>query len=105
MDSEGTCIFVGLQSGEITYLPVEQLHSWAYSLSTKFEQARETRYIGEAVDLDRQALALCPPGHSELPFSLIQLALHLSDRYGQLGAMRDLEDAIVLCREALGFRS
>ena len=33
--------------------------------------------------------------------SLNNLALHLSSRYKQLGAIEDLEEAIVLSREAL----
>jgi hypothetical protein len=33
--------------------------------------------------------------------SLTSLAIHLSDRYGQLGATGDLGEAIVLDREAL----
>ena len=35
---------------------------------------------------------------------MFQLALHLSDRYDQLGAMGDLEEAIVFDREALSLR-
>ena len=80
------------------------MHSRAKSLSAKFKQGRGTRYIDEAIDVARQALALCPPGHSERPGSLFQLALHLGYRYNQLGAMGDLEEAIGLDREALSLR-
>ena len=82
-------------------LPVKQLHLRANSLSSKFKQGEGTKYIDEAIDLDREALELCIAGHPERPGSLIWLSLHLSHRYNQLGVMRDLEEAIVLDREAL----
>jgi CHAT domain-containing protein/tetratricopeptide (TPR) repeat protein len=83
------------------YLPVEQLHSRARSLVAKFEQGGGTRYINEAIILDREALELCPPGHPMRVDSLTFLAMDVSTRYAQLGATRDLEEAIVLSREAL----
>ena len=86
------------------HLPVNQLHSRAKSLTDKFIQGGGTRYNDEAIDLARQALALCPPGHSERPVSLFQLALHLGCRYDQLGAIQELEEAIILDREALSLR-
>ena len=86
------------------YLPVKWLHSRAESLYAKFKQGGGTRYIDGAIDLDRQALTLCPPDHSERATSLIRLAFHLGYRYDQLGAMRDLDEAIVLGREALSLR-
>ena len=107
----------------MTYLPVKRLHSWAKSLFAKFKQGGVkqlhsraeslyvkfkqgggTRDIDEAIDLDRQALALCPSGHSERPVSLFLLARLLSNRYIQLGVMEDLEEAIGLGREALTLR-
>ena len=84
------------------YLPVKQLHSRAKSLVAKFEQGGGTSYIEEAIDLDREALELCPPGHPKRSVSLVELSIHLSARYSQLGAMRDLDEAIVLGREDLG---
>ena len=97
-------VSVDLQRSEITYLPVKRLQSRANSLSAKFKQGGGTRYIDEAIDLDRQALALCSHGYPERPGLLSQLALHLGDRYNQLGEMRYLEEAIVLDREALSLR-
>ena len=88
----------------MTDLPVEQLHSRAESLLAKFEQGGGTSCINEAIDLDREALELCLPGHPKRSVSLTWLAIHLSNRYGQLGATEDLEEAIVLDREALGLR-
>jgi CHAT domain-containing protein/tetratricopeptide (TPR) repeat protein len=93
-----------MQSSEMTHLPVEQLHSRAESLLAKFEQGGGTSYINEAINLDREAVELCLPGHPKRSVSLTWLAIHLSDRYGQLGATGDLEEAIVLDREALGLR-
>ena len=97
-------VSVGLQSSKMMYLLAEQLHSQAESLSTKFKQGGGTRYIDEAIELDRRALMLCPPGHSGRSGSLIWLALHLAYRYDQLGEMWDLDEAIVLDREALSLR-
>ena len=54
-----------VQSTETTYLPVEQLDSRAESLVTEFKQGGGTGYVEEAVDFDREALELCPPGHPE----------------------------------------
>jgi hypothetical protein len=93
-----------MQSSEMTYLPVNQFHLRADSLVAKFMQGRGTSYVDEAIDLDREALELCPHGHPERAASLDQLAIHLGDRYSQLGAMVDLEEAIVLDREVLGLR-
>jgi hypothetical protein len=86
------------------YMPVEWLHSRTESLSARFQQGGGTSYIDEAMDLDREALELCPPGHPELSVSLTFLAIHLKNCYDQLGVMRDLEEAIVLYREALNLR-
>ena len=97
-------VCVDLQSSKMTYLPVKQLHSRADSLSAKFRQGEGTRYIDEAIDLDRQALELCPPGQSERSISLMQLALLLSTRYKQHGALQDVDEAIILVREALTLR-
>ena len=90
-----------MQTSEMTYLPVEQLLLRSESLFAKFEQGGGTSYINEAIDLDREALELCPPGHPMRSFSLSSLAIHLNDRYDQLGATRDLDEAIALDREAL----
>ncbi|KAI9460681.1 TPR-like protein [Boletus coccyginus] len=80
-------------------LPVEQLHTWVESLVAKFEQGGS--YV-DTIDLDREALQLCPPGHSKpQSVSLTRLANDLRSRYNQLGAIRDLEAAIILDREAL----
>ena len=83
------------------YLPVEQLHLRANYLVAMFEQGAGTSYVNEAIELGREALEHCPPGHPKRSVSLTWLAIHLSDRYGQLGVREDLEEAIVLDREAL----
>ena len=49
-----------MQSSELMYPPVEQLRSRAESLAAKFKQGGGTSYIDEAIDLDREALELCP---------------------------------------------
>jgi hypothetical protein len=85
-----------MQSSELMYLPVEQLHLLAKSLVDKFEQGGGTSYVDEAIVLGREALGLCPPGHPKRNVSLTWLAIHLSARYDQLGATGDLEEAISL---------
>ena len=91
-----------MECNEITIrLPVEQLHSRAQSLFSRFEQGGGTHNIDDAIVLDREALELCPPGHSKRSDSLICLGIHLSDRYNQLGAMADLNEAIIFNRGAL----
>ena len=87
------------------YLPVNQLHLRAHSLVAKFKQGGGTIYINKAIDLNREALGLCTPGHPKRAVSLNQLAIHLGDRYSQLGETGDPEEAIILDREALGLRS
>ncbi|KAI9567924.1 CHAT domain-containing protein [Boletus coccyginus] len=103
------------------------LHSRAESLATKFEEGGGRSYIEEAIALDREALQHCPPGHPKRSDPLTYLAQHLRDRYEQfggtrhpersrslkglagglltrheqLGQMEDLDEAIVLVREAL----
>ena len=83
------------------YPPVEPLHSRAGSLVAEFEQGGGTSYIEGAIDLDREALDLCPPGHPTRSVSLACLAHHLWLRYGRLGVTGDLEEAVVLVQEAL----
>ena len=84
----------------MTRLPVAELHLRSKSLSSKSEQGG-SKYIDEAINLDRQALELCPPDHHQRPISLMWLAIHLSHRYNQLGVMADLDEAIDLDRDAL----
>ena len=88
----------------MTYPLVKKLHSQAKSLFAKFEQGGGAGCIDVAIDLDRQALELCPPGHAERFVSLMWLSVHLGHRYDQLGVMGDLEAAIILDREALTLR-
>jgi tetratricopeptide (TPR) repeat protein len=85
------------------YLPVKRLHLQAKSLVAKFKEGGGTSFINEAIDLDRGALELCPPGNPQRHDSLTWLAVHLTYRYHEHGATRDLdsEEAIVLYREAL----
>ena len=93
-----------MQSSKMMCLPVLRLHSRAKFLAARFEQGGGTGYIDEAIDLDRQALEHCPPGHPKRPVSLSWLAIDLHARYSQLGATEDLQEAIALDREALVLR-
>ncbi|KAI9568167.1 CHAT domain-containing protein [Boletus coccyginus] len=83
-------------------LPVKLLFSQAESLVAAFQQVGGGRsYVEEAINIDREALQLCPTGHPKRYVSLSYLALHLLDRYNQFGATGDFEEAIILQREAL----
>ncbi|KAI9460424.1 TPR-like protein [Boletus coccyginus] len=83
---------------------VEQLHSRAESLAAKFKHGGERSDIEEAIELDREALQLCPPGHPKRSDSLTYLACQFHVRYKQFGATSDFEEAIILNREALDLR-
>ncbi|KAI9567421.1 hypothetical protein HD554DRAFT_2173191 [Boletus coccyginus] len=77
-------------------LPVERLHSRAESLVAEFKQGRGRSCIEGAIDLDREALQLCPPDHPKRSLSVTYLTLHLRDRCNQFRAASDFEEAIIL---------
>jgi hypothetical protein len=79
---------VDVQSSEMTHLPVEQLYLRAQVLVAKFKQGGGTSCLHEAIDIDREALERYPPSHPRRAVSLSWLAIHLNDRYDQLGATR-----------------
>ena len=87
------------------WLPVKQLLSQAESLAATFQQGGETRYIDEAIVLDREALDICTPSHPQRSDCLIQLSFHISTRFNQLGGIEKLNEAIILDREALALRT
>ena len=104
MNSTGIRLSLAMQSSEMMSPPVVQLFSLAISLVAQWKGGEGTSYIDEAIVLDYEALELCPPGRPERASSLTLLAIHLGDRYSQLGKIEDLEEAIVLNREALDLR-
>jgi len=57
--------------------------------------------LDEAIDLNRAALALHPPGHSDRSMSLNNLASSLRVRSKQRGVLSDLDEAIDLNQAAL----
>ncbi|KAG1908578.1 CHAT domain-containing protein [Suillus fuscotomentosus] len=56
--------------------------------------------LDEAIERYRSALSLHPPGHSQRPMYLNNLAISLRNRYLQRRVMSDLEEAIMHHREA-----
>ncbi|KAI9567906.1 TPR-like protein [Boletus coccyginus] len=82
-------------------LPVEQLLSRAESLASEFREGGGRSCIEEAIELDREALQLCPSGYPKRYDSLSRLARHLRVRYRQFGGTSDFEEVIILGREAL----
>ena len=85
-------------------LLVSELLSRADSLSEKFEQGGDSRYIDEAIALDREALDLCTHGHPRRFDCLFGLACHLGERYDRLGGVEGLNEAVLRGREALALR-
>ena len=66
------------------------------ALAAQFEQGGGTTRRSTF----REALEYFPPREPARFDFLITLASHLSSRYEQLGAMKDLNEAIILVREA-----
>lgn len=95
---------LGVESNEMICLPVEQLLSRSEFLYNKFEQSSETRYIDEAIVVDREALGICTPGHPKRSSCLDALSWHIWTRYKQLGGMESINAVIVLSQEAQALR-
>ncbi|KAG1876274.1 CHAT domain-containing protein [Suillus subluteus] len=60
--------------------------------------------LDESIELDRAALLLCPPGHSDRSRSLNNFAASLRDKFRQRGVPSDLDECIELDRAALLLR-
>jgi hypothetical protein len=88
--------------GEAT-VSVDQILAQAESTFAKFEKGDGTDHISEAIVLDCQALDRCPPGHRQRWSSLTRLSIHIWGRYSHLGAIEDIEEAVIYSslREAL----
>ena len=66
----------------------------AASLVARFNLLRSLADLDEAITLGRNALELCPEGHSDRAHSLGNLAISLGTRFSQLGSLADLGEAI-----------
>jgi tetratricopeptide (TPR) repeat protein len=71
------------------------------SLWRRYQAEGQITLIDEAIVLERQALALRPPGHPKRAASCGNLAVALKTRYKHSGDAALLEEAIALEREAL----
>ncbi|KAG1723021.1 CHAT domain-containing protein [Suillus paluster] len=80
------------------------LNNLALSLQDRFHQRGTLSDLDEAILLDRAALLLRPPGHSDRASSLSDLANGLRAKFRQRGALSDLDEAIELDRAALLLR-
>ncbi|KAG1828839.1 CHAT domain-containing protein [Suillus variegatus] len=67
----------------------------------RFERRGDQEDLGQAITLQREALALHPVGHTNRFESLKNLANQLSSHFDQRGNDEDLDQAIALNREAL----
>jgi hypothetical protein len=76
----------------------------AFSLRERYEQTGDVALLNAATELDREALALQPPGHPDWAYSCSNLAVLLHERYKQTGDAALLDEAIELKREALDWR-
>ncbi|EIN06443.1 hypothetical protein PUNSTDRAFT_136302 [Punctularia strigosozonata HHB-11173 SS5] len=60
--------------------------------------------LEEAIRIQRAAVDICPPTHSEREFVLNKLASALRLRFQRLGSVEDLNEAVIVCRQALAVR-
>ncbi|KAG1841252.1 hypothetical protein F4604DRAFT_1690386 [Suillus subluteus] len=77
------------------------LCSLSMVLSIRFEHRGSDEDLDQAIALQREALALCPVGHTDRSVSLNNLANLLCTRFDHRGNGEDLDHAIGLQREAL----
>jgi hypothetical protein len=70
------------------------LGNLAIKLQTRFEQADKAEDLNEAITLNRESLALRPPGHPGRSRILGNLAEELHTRFQQAGREEDLDEAI-----------
>jgi len=83
------------------------LNNLASGLFTRFKQRRQQHDLDETILLYGQALDLCPPPWHPIRSTLLNnLAKALETRFDQQGQQLegDLDNAILLCREALDLR-
>ncbi|KIK37859.1 hypothetical protein CY34DRAFT_91959, partial [Suillus luteus UH-Slu-Lm8-n1] len=82
------------------------LHRLSQALETRFQQCGSIDDINETIQLRREAVSLCPQGHSDRSLYLNDLAVSLGQhRFKQQGNPNDLDEAISLHEEALRLRS
>ncbi|KAJ7094980.1 hypothetical protein C8R44DRAFT_581362, partial [Mycena epipterygia] len=72
------------------------------ALEVRFQQKGDPEDLNETIELQREALALCPPPHTNhRGGSLNNLATAVQIRFQQRGDSRYIDKAIELHREAL----
>jgi hypothetical protein len=76
----------------------------ANALTSRFEKFRDINALAEAVELHRQALALCMPGHPDRSMSLNNLANTLQTRAEQLGDFDSFAETVALYCQSLNLR-
>ncbi|KAH7905794.1 CHAT domain-containing protein [Hygrophoropsis aurantiaca] len=80
------------------------LANLATTVSTQFGRFGNRADLDEAIELDRAALVLCPPGHPNRSTFLNNLASTLDTQFKQFGNRADLDEAIELNRAGLVLR-
>ncbi|KAJ7679579.1 hypothetical protein B0H17DRAFT_1077745 [Mycena rosella] len=71
------------------------------SVQIRFEQEDGPEDIDQAIQLQRDSLALHPPSDPDCGKSLNNLAVVVANRFARLGESQDINEAIKLLREAL----
>ncbi|KAG2092405.1 CHAT domain-containing protein [Suillus cothurnatus] len=71
------------------------------ALETRFKKCGNIDDIDETIQLRREAVFLCPEGHSDRGTILNSLALSLVNRFRYQGKPNDLDEAITLYEESL----
>jgi tetratricopeptide (TPR) repeat protein len=78
--------------------------SLASALRQRIVHHADDNLTDQIINLEREALDLCPEGHPDRSTSCVNLANILSTRYERTGDVGLLDEAIDLEREALGLR-
>jgi rhamnogalacturonyl hydrolase YesR len=70
----------------------------------RYQQTGDVALLDQAIELEREALALRPSGHPRRSISCANLGVSLRERYDQTGEAALLDEAIELKREALALQ-
>lgn len=80
------------------------LNNFATCLFIRYNRLGAVEDIDKAIVVNRDALALCQPGHPDRTMALNNLAAYYFTRYNHLGAMEDFNEAIDVGRDTLAHR-
>jgi tetratricopeptide (TPR) repeat protein len=93
-----------LSSTESISFQVDAKLLLAFSLFIQFERSGEISLLDEGINIQREALDICPPDHPSRIELCENLGVHLTTRYKYTGDDGDAVAAIETQRETLGMR-